>query len=106
MNLQPLQLNMHEFDNILPLFTTDSIFNLELIKNIFNISYVEQDSNSIDFFVKRNRYMVENKLIISVFGKETIYGKYISNYLDIMDYNSWFRINFLQYNATCVVLIY
>ena len=31
MNLQPLHLNMHEVNNILPLFTTDSLFNLEII---------------------------------------------------------------------------
>lgn len=106
MNLQPLHLNMHEVNNILPLFTTDSIFNLEIIKNTFNISYVEQDSNSIDFFVKRNRYMVENKLIISVFGKEKIYGKYISKHLDIMDYNSWFMTKAIHDDLNCVVLIY
>ena len=105
MNLQPLHLNMHEVNNILPLFTTDSLFNLEIIKNICNISYVEQDSNSIELFVKRNRYMVENKLIISVFGKEKIYGKYISKHLDIMDYNSWFIIKSLQDDSNCVVLI-
>ena len=103
MNLQPLHLNMHEVNNILPLFTTDSLFNLEIIKNICNISYVEQDSNSIELFVKRNRYMVENKLIISVFGKEKIYGKYISKHLDIMDFNSWFVIKSLQDDTNCVV---
>ena len=105
MNLQPLHLNMHEVNKILPLFTTDSLFNLEIIKNICNISYVEQDSNSIELFVKRNRYMVENKLIISVFGKEKIYGKYISKHLDIMDYNSWFVIKSLQDDSNCVILI-
>ncbi len=105
MNLQPLHLNMHEVNNILPLFTTDSLFNLEIIKNICNISYVEQDSNYIELFVKRNRYMVENKLIISVFGKEKIYGKYISKHIDIMDYNSWFIIKSLQDDSNCVVLI-
>ena len=106
MNLKPLHLNMHEVAKILPLFTIDSMFNLEIIKNICDVSYVEQDSNAIYSFVKHNRYMVENKLIISVFGKEKIYGKYISKHLDIMDYNSWFSTKTMRDESNCVILIY